>query len=184
VRDELAKMRADISSRQKNRLKELAVPALDKFGQDRVEAYDALKGRHRADRAELRHDQAAGERRQDVLGGLSANKNEGAALTPVQVVAYLAHARQIAAQHARFNQAGGEITRTADRAPDDPRRRDEDRARDPLEDKRARTEQTARHSEQSGRKQEENERARQRAWVDAIIETRRQDREREGGRER
>jgi hypothetical protein len=56
--------------------------------------------------------------------------------------------------------------------------------RDPLEDKRARTEQTARHSEQSGRKQEENERARQRAWVDAIIETRRQDREREGGRER
>ena len=81
TRDALARMRADISAREKARLKELAAPALKKFEKDRVEAYEKLKARHRADRAELRRDQAAGERRPDVLNSLSPQKRGTGAYT-------------------------------------------------------------------------------------------------------
>lgn len=57
LREELADIRADISSRQKARLEELAAPALQKFGEDRLQFYKAgVLARHRDERAALSHD--------------------------------------------------------------------------------------------------------------------------------
>ena len=69
LRDELAEMRADISARQKERLEERAAPALDQLSKERLALYQELLARHRADRAELRDDQAQGVRRRDLLKG-------------------------------------------------------------------------------------------------------------------
>jgi Relaxase/Mobilisation nuclease domain len=69
LREELIEMRADISSRQKERLEELATPALDQLSKERLAHYQDLLARHRADRAELRGDQAQGIRRHDLLPG-------------------------------------------------------------------------------------------------------------------
>jgi hypothetical protein len=69
LREELIKMRADISSRQKERLEELATPALDQLSKERLAQYQELLAKHRTDRAELRGDQAQGIRRHDLLPG-------------------------------------------------------------------------------------------------------------------
>jgi Relaxase/Mobilisation nuclease domain len=133
MRDELTGLRADIFSRQKARFEELATPALEKLGKDRLEAYDEFKARHRAEKGELHRDQAAGDRRRDVLGGLTpANQNQGSALTPEQAAAYIAQARETAKQHGQFNRAGDQVTTP------DLRRAEDPPARDPREQTRDR----------------------------------------------
>ena len=88
--------------------------ALEKLSHDRLDAFDAVKARHRDEKAELRHDQRAGDRRHDILGRLG-NQTPATALTPEQLAAYAAHARQAATQRAQFREARGEVSDAADR---------------------------------------------------------------------
>jgi Relaxase/Mobilisation nuclease domain len=74
ARSELADLRADIAKRQKERLEELAVPALDQLAKERANEYQALLAQHRADRADLRDDQKQGVRRHDLLRGQTSNR--------------------------------------------------------------------------------------------------------------
>jgi Relaxase/Mobilisation nuclease domain len=178
LRQELKEMRADISSRQKQRLEELAAPALDKLSKDRLAAFDEVKARHRDEKAGLRDDQAAGVRRPDVLGGYS-KESQGTPLTPEQSAAYTHHAINEAARRAEFDGARGEVT-GADRG------RAQEPDRDPHEAQRAK-ETTDRHLEKRDKDQAQQHEGDRRARVEWLIEKRKRDRDRErgdGGRER
>jgi hypothetical protein len=81
LRETLTEMRADISTRQKERLEELAAPTLAELSKERLALYQELLARHRADRAELRDDQAQGVRRRDLLPGPPEQLEKGSART-------------------------------------------------------------------------------------------------------
>jgi len=178
LRQDLYEMRADISSRQKQRLEELAAPALDKFSKDRLAAFEEVKARHREEKAGLRDDQAAGVRRPDVLDGYAKGVS-GAPLTTEQAVAYVQHAITEAARRAELDGARGEVT-GADRG------RAQEPDRGPHEAQRAK-ETTDRHLEKRDKDQARQDEGQRRANVDWYIEKRKRDRDRErgdGGRER
>jgi Relaxase/Mobilisation nuclease domain len=174
LRDQLKEMRADISSRQKQRLEELAAPALDKLSNDRLAAYDEVRARHRGESATLHADQAAGTRRPDVLEGYGKG-TDGAPLTAEQASAYLHHAKSAAARPAGFDQARGDIT-GADRA------RSPKPERDPLQTKPGQ-EISDRAAEKRDKDQAQD--AKRRAGIEWYLAKRKDDRERgDGGRER
>lgn len=108
----LAGERAGIIARQKERIAELAVPALAQLSKDREAAYDLVKARHRAEKATLRADQAQGTRRPDLLSAHDpANQNDQPALSPSEAAAHIAAARQqVQLKHA-FDGARAEVTR-------------------------------------------------------------------------
>jgi hypothetical protein len=109
MRENLTEMRADISLRQKERLEELAIPAMKKLSEDRSRASDEVLARHRGERAELRNDQAAGTRRQDLLSAYD-QESQGTLLTPEQSAAYAAHARSATARQQEFDEAKKKAT--------------------------------------------------------------------------
>lgn len=118
---DLAAMRGEIIARQKARIAELAPPALERLSKDRVQVYEGVKARHRAERAELRADQAQGKRRPDVLSPRPDNQNAGPfrvstgqSLSVDEAITYKAQAQaavQLKHDHA---DARGEVTRAAD----------------------------------------------------------------------
>jgi hypothetical protein len=176
LRDDLAQMRGDISSRQKERLEELAAPALDQLSKDRAAAYSEVLARQRGERGSLTADQAAGTRRPDVLAGYdAANQSQGTLLTPEQATAYLRHARDTAARQAEFDQARGETTGA------DPARSTEPE-RDPLQTKPGK-EINDRAIEKREKDREEWKR---RGGLEEHLAKRKHDRERDrgGGRDR
>ena len=66
-RAQLAAMRKDISERQKAHFEEIAVPTLEDFKNERMDEYQKVLARHRAERAQLAGDQEEGTRRRDLL---------------------------------------------------------------------------------------------------------------------
>lgn len=99
---DLAEFRNSIIAQQNTRIAELAPPALDRLSKDRVQVYEQIKERHRAERAQLSADQKQGKRRRDVLTPRPSNQNTGQtftvntgqALSPQQSLAYKEHAKE------------------------------------------------------------------------------------------
>jgi hypothetical protein len=113
------------------------------------------------------------------------NQTPATALTPEQLAAYAAHARQAATQRAQFREARDEVSDAADRqrAKDPP-------ARDLREQARDRTEQTASKVAAASREAnkemtaKEIERRRRAAAVEEMLADRKADRDRDGGKSR
>jgi hypothetical protein len=174
-REELWAMRRDITARQKERLKALAEPALEKLGTDRATAYRDFLAGQRAQKSELRDDQKQGERRHDLLGGYGGAP-QPTPLTPEQIAAYVQLARKDAAQAAGFSDANREVT-GADRA------RSSKDAQDPQ------TTKAAKEVTDRGLEKQDKDRAREsnrQADVDFYLKQRAADRARDrgGGRDR
>lgn len=170
MRENLTGMRADISSRQKERLEELAAPALKKLSEDRTRAYDEVLARHRGERAELRNDQTAGTRRQDLLSAYD-EESQGTLLTPEQSAAYAAHARSATARQQEFDEAKKKTTHTG-------HVRANEGVRDSREAKHGR-ETTDRSAEKRDKDREQE--AKRYAGLAWYLAKRAHDRDREGG---
>ena len=110
MREQLAELRRDIGGRQKERIEELATPALDLFAVDRRSLYAELLTRQRGERTELQQDQAAGIRRRDVLDRtqIQASNQNAPPRTPAP---YVEAAKAQTAQERAARGAGEEITR-------------------------------------------------------------------------
>ena len=178
-REDLWEIRKDIYERQKARFEELAAPALAMLGKDRAAAYENFLAVQRGEKAELRHDQRRGERRQDVLGGYEQVTPQPTPLTKEQRDAYITHALRFPSRAAQFDQAGREIA-DADRG------RAKEPDRDPEETRRAK-EATDRNLEKRDKDQARQDEGQRRANVDWYIDKIKRDRDRErgdGGRER
>jgi hypothetical protein len=178
-REELWKLRSDISKRQIERLEELVGPALEKLSADRSEAYKDVLARHRAERATLRDDQETGTRRQDLLGGLSSGKDSGATpLTAEQTKAYIEAARNTTARQSEFATTRPEVTDTG-------RGRSATKREEPAASS-SKKEATERSSEERDKGQKEQS-ARRQAEVENLLAKRAHDRARDrggGGRQR
>jgi Relaxase/Mobilisation nuclease domain len=182
MREDLAKMRADISSRQKACFEKLAAPALDKFIKDRFAAFDEVKARHRQEKAGLRDDQAQDVRRPDVLQGYGKT-SQATPLTATQFEAYLRQAHETAARRSEFEQARGETTR-ADHARRSEPGRDEQQATRGREMTERRAAAASRNQEVTERKAKDLAHAKRIAAVNEMLADRKFDRERGGGRTR
>jgi hypothetical protein len=176
LRQELWEHRADISSRQNERLEELAEKALAQLSKDRADLYKDVLARHREERATLRDDQAEGTRRQDLLEGYGPKDARAVPLSAEQAAAYAEQARTATARQVEFDQTRKEAT-------DAERSRSQETGRDPLAAKPAK-ETTDRALEQQGK--ERAREANQKADTDFYLKKRAADRARDrgGGRER
>jgi hypothetical protein len=174
-REELWEIRKDIYARQKARFEELAAPALALLSKDRAETYEGLLAAQRGEKAELRHDQQHGDRRQDVLAGYTQEGPQPTPLTKEQRDAYIVHALRVASREQQFDQAGRQVA-DADRA------RSREPERDPLHTKPGK--------EINDRAIEKREKdradAKRRGGLEEYLATRKHDRERDrgGGRDR
>lgn len=124
LREDLKHMRGDISTRQGQRLEELAAPALAQLSKDRSEAYKDVLARHRQETDTLRGDQAAGTRRHDLLAGY------GRDASPARAVADESQKHE-ASGKVRDRRAATDRTRSTEGGED--RRGSRGPARDPLD---------------------------------------------------
>src|ERR1041385_1654751 len=177
MRGELWQMRADITTRQIERIEALVKPALERLSADRAKAYELVKAQHRDERTNLREDQQTGTRRRDVLGGLNPEQPRApSVLSPLQAKAYVENSRTANARQTEFDAARKQTTETE-------RLRGDQQARDPRSERPAR-ERTDRNQEAKDKDQVRE--AKYKSEVDWILAKRKADRERDrgGGRDR
>ena len=91
-REELFQLRADIASRQKERLEQLSEAALRQLSADREASYKTVLAAHRQGKEQLRSSQDKAERRRDLLGKRDKVTPAGS-LSPEQTTAYIRNAQ-------------------------------------------------------------------------------------------
>jgi relaxase-like protein len=93
LREGLFEMRADIASRQKTRVEELAEPALQKLKGERAIEFKELLARQKSERDALKEDQQSGTRRHDVLARYGVDQGRQPELSRERERDFIKHAR-------------------------------------------------------------------------------------------